>query len=262
MSPSSSLELLGQAEAVVREAGAIIRSDWDKPKDVRYKGRIDLITQTDMAVEVFLKESLTSLLPQAAILAEETASSADPGELAWIIDPVDGTTNFAHGFPFVASSVALWRDGRIVLGIVNAPMLGECFTAAEEEGAWLNGQPISVSRQETLESSLIATGFPYGVWEKVEAIVDNLTHVLQHSQGVRRAGSAALDLAYTACGRFDGFYETDLKPWDTAAGWLLVKEAGGRVTTFDSKVPYTLGAPSILASNGRIHEAMGGLIKE
>lgn len=260
MISSSSLDLLRQAEAIVREAGSIILADWHKPKDVRFKGRIDLVTRTDMAVEAFLTERLRRLLPGADMLAEETASGTQPGELTWIIDPVDGTTNFAHGFPFVCTSVALWRDGRVVLGIVNAPVLGECFTAAEEEGAWLNGQPISVSREEDLEASLIATGFPYGIREKVEAITANLTRMLVHTRGVRRAGSAALDLAYTACGRFDGFYESDLKPWDTAAGWLLVREAGGRVSSYDSKIPYTLGLPSILASNGRIHEAMSALL--
>lgn len=262
MVPSSSLDLLRQAETIVREAGSIILADWRKPKDVRLKGRIDLVTRTDMAVEEFLGERLKRLLPGADMLAEEMYNATEPGELTWIIDPVDGTTNFAHEFPFVATSVALWRDGRVVLGIVNAPVLGECFTAAEEEGAWLNGQPISVSRAENLEASLIATGFPYGIRDKVEAVAANLMRMLVHTQGVRRAGSAALDLAFTACGRFDGFYEPDLKPWDTAAGWLLVREAGGRVSTYDSKVPYTLGASSILASNGRIHEAMSALIEE
>lgn len=262
MTPSSRSSLLRQAEAVVQEAGTIIAADWRKPKEVRRKGRIDLLTHTDMAVEAFLKEHLSRVLPEADILAEETAHATVPGELTWIIDPVDGTTNFAHGFPFVATSVALWCDGRVVLGIVNAPILGECFTAAEEEGAWLNGQPISVSRQEDLESALIATGFPYGIREKVESVMTNLERMLLHTQGVRRAGSAALDLAFTACGRFDGFYEPDLKSWDTAAGWLLVKEAGGQVSTYDSKVAYTLGAPTILASNGRIHEAMSALLKD
>ncbi len=253
--------LLRQAEAVVRDAGAIIAADWRKPRDVYLKGRIDLLTRTDMAVEAFLKENLQRVLPGADILAEETANATVPGELTWIIDPVDGTTNFAHGFPFVASSVALWCDGRVVLGIVNAPLLGECFTAVEEEGACLNGQPISVSNQTDLESSLIATGFPYGIREKIDVVMANLKHMLLQTQGVRRAGSAALDLAFTACGRFDGFYESDLKSWDTAAGWLLVKEAGGQVSSYDSKIPYSLGASTILASNGRIHEAMSALLK-
>jgi myo-inositol-1(or 4)-monophosphatase len=262
MISSSRSNLLRQAEAVVRDAGAIIAADWRKPKEVYHKGRIDLLTRTDMAVEAFLKEHLQRVLPEANTLAEETANTTVPGELTWIIDPVDGTTNFAHGFPFVATSVALWCNGRIVLGIVNAPLLGECFTAVEEEGACLNGQPFSVSRQDDLELSLIATGFPYGIKEKIESVMTNLERMLLQTQGVRRAGSAALDLAFTACGRFDGFYESDLKPWDTAAGWLLVKEAGGQVSTYDSKVAYTLGAPTILASNGRIHEAMSDLLKD
>lgn len=261
MSASDYLDLLRQAEGVVKEAGALIKADWKKPKNIRLKGRIDLVTQTDLAVELFLKERLARLLPAAGMLAEESESGGGLGDLTWVIDPLDGTTNFAHGFPFVATSVALWREGRIVIGIVNAPVLNECFTAAEGQGAWLNGEPILVSPVDDLEASLIATGFPYGVRDKVEAITSNLARVLSQTQGVRRAGSAALDLAYTACGRFEGFYETDLKPWDTAAGWLLVTEAGGRVSSFDGKKPYIPGAPSILASNGRIHDALSGLLQ-
>jgi myo-inositol-1(or 4)-monophosphatase len=252
--------MVRQVEDAVRQAGDIISEDARKPRHVRHKGRIDLVTETDLKVEENLKKSLKNILPEALILAEETSAGTEPQGLTWIIDPLDGTTNFAHGFPFVAVSLALWAEDDVVLAMIHAPLLRELFSAVKGRGATLNGEPIRVSGAESLEESLIATGFPYAIDRHLERILHELRLMLASSQGVRRPGSAALDLAYTACGRFDGFYEAALHPWDTAAGWLLVREAGGRVTQYDSGLDYVLGAKTILASNGLIHESMSRLL--
>jgi myo-inositol-1(or 4)-monophosphatase len=251
-----------QVEKVVRDAGALITEDARKPRDIRLKGRIDLVTQTDLRIEEKLKEDLRKVIPHALFLAEETAATTTPQGLTWIIDPLDGTTNFAHGFPFVALSVALWAESEIIMGIVHAPLLGELFSAHKGKGATLNGQSIRVSETPILEQALVATGFPYAIEDHLDQILENLRRMLAATQGVRRPGSAAIDLAYTACGRYDGFYEPALKPWDTAAGWLLVQEAGGRVTQFDTAQEYILGAQTILATNGRIHDHMSRLLTE
>ncbi|GAB6035556.1 inositol monophosphatase family protein [Fundidesulfovibrio butyratiphilus] len=261
MDASTLSPLLPKALQAVRQAGEIIKDHWDRPRDIRRKGRIDLVTQTDLAVERALIDSLAPLVPEATFLAEESATKLEPGRLTWIIDPLDGTTNFAHHVPFVASSVALWCEGRTVLGIVNAPILGETFWAVEGAGAFMNHQPMRVSEVDNLEDSLVATGFPYSVREDIRPIMEDFESVVMSTQGVRRPGAAAVDLAYVASGRFDAFYEMRLKPWDTAAGWLLVREAGGRVSSFDPNVPYALGSPTILASNGLLHEAVGGLLR-
>jgi len=248
------------AQQAVADAGDIIRAHWDQPSQVTHKGRIDLVTGTDLAVESALKERLSRLLPSSTFLAEESAATQGPGELTWIIDPVDGTTNFAHRVPFVATSVALWADGQSVLGFVNAPILNEMFHAIRTQGAYRNGRPISVSTVARLEDALVATGFPYTVREDIREVMARLEAVLVTAQGLRRHGAAAIDLAFVACGRADAFFEQGLKPWDTAAGWLLVREAGGRVTQYDPAAPYCLRSQGILASNGLVHEAMGTLL--
>jgi len=240
---------------IVRAAGQVVRDQWDDAKEITFKGRIDLLTQTDLAVEKLLIERLPALLPGSTILAEESHTTIEPSDVTWIIDPVDGTTNYAHGLPMVAVSVALWQEGRVVLGAVYAPMLNELFWAVRGQGAFLNGEPMAVSAEKNMQASLIATGFPYSFYTEVDQICDRLRRVLLASQGVRRFGSAAIDLAYTACGRFEGYYETGLKPWDTAAGWLLVEEAGGRVSALDGR-DFGLGSHMIVASNGRIHDQL------
>lgn len=254
--------LLEQASAAVLEAGELIRRAWGRPGEVRHKGRIDLVTATDLAVEELLKDRLSALVPGSTFLAEETAARAGLGDSTWIIDPLDGTTNFAHGLPFVATSVALWRDGDLRLGLVNLPILGELFTAARGQGAWRNGESIRVSATAGLQQALIATGFPYNTRAYLDGILRHMERMLLATQGIRRPGAAALDLAYVACGRFDGFYENALNPWDTAAGVLLVEEAGGRVSGFDAAAPYVLGADEILASNGLLHHGLSRLLLE
>ncbi|NCC25743.1 MAG: inositol monophosphatase [Deltaproteobacteria bacterium] len=254
-------DLMTQAENIVRQSGHIVLDHWDKPRNITRKGRIDLVTDTDLAVEAFLKEALADILPGSAFLAEETSAETKLDRPTWIIDPVDGTTNFAHGVPFVATSVALWQDGQIVLGLVNMPIMGELFIARAGQGAFLNGRAMAVSSETDLASSLVATGFPYSVREDIEPIMADLKRVLCATQGVRRPGAAAGDLAWVACGRYDAFYEIGLKAWDTAAGILLVTEAGGQISTFDPDTPYRLGDRTILASNSRIHRGLAGLLQ-
>lgn len=259
---SENTELVQQTKSAVLKAGSMIREQWSEPKCIRHKGRIDLVTQTDLQVEEFLKTECQKILPQAGFLAEETAGSGTLGESTWVIDPLDGTTNFAHNLFGVAVSVALWQRDRIQTAFVYLPLTGEMFQAARGEGAFLNGRAIHVSQEQDLAQSLIATGFPYNIRDRIDEVLPAFKKVLTRCRGLRRMGSAALDLAYTACGRFDGFYELGLKPWDTAAGWLLVEEAGGRVSRFSPEKEYDLGADTILASNGLIHQDLASLLLE
>lgn len=253
-------ELAKPVRAAILDAGEIIKAHWDRPRAITRKGRIDLVTATDLAVEEALLTSLPAILPEASVLAEETANSGRVGRLCWIIDPVDGTTNFAHGMPFVGTSVALWFDGEPVLGFINAPILGEFYQAIKGQGATCNDRPLRVSAVEKLEDALVATGFPYTIREHIRSLMVDFESVVLHTQGVRRPGAASLDLAYVASGRFDAFYEMGLKPWDTAAGWLMVLEAGGRVSQYEANTPYELGVQTILASNGRLHQSVSRLL--
>jgi myo-inositol-1(or 4)-monophosphatase len=252
--------LLGPMRAAVDAAGERIRADFAAPAGVRHKGRIDLVTATDLAVEALLKERLAAIVPEAGFLAEETAAGHAVSGLTWIIDPLDGTTNFAHGFPFVCTSVALYDGPTALAGCVNAPVLGQFFWAGRGLGAYCNGERIHVSETAEPIASLVATGFPYAIRENLDEITQDLRVMLAETQGIRRPGSAALDLAYVACGRVDAFYELALHPWDVAAGVLLVAEAGGTVTSFRPLAPYALGDFRILASNGRLHQAMGRML--
>ena len=186
-----------QALAIVEESGAIISANHAHPHTIRHKGRIDLVTETDIAVEAFLKERLATLTPEAGFLAEESAEDLSLPDTCWIIDPVDGTTNFAHGLPLTVTSVAYRLNGEIVLGIVNAPLLRECFIAEKGKGAWRNGERISVSSVAACENALVSTGFPYEIARRVDEILERMRPVLSSCQGVRRCGAAALDLAWT-----------------------------------------------------------------
>lgn len=245
---------------VVRESGDIIRRQWEKTHAVRHKGSIDLVTETDVAVEAFLKERLGELLPQAEFLAEESCvAGQEPSPLCWIIDPVDGTTNFAHRFGDTATSVALWENGTAVLGAISAPIRGERYAAERGKGAWLNGRRIHVSGIDRCEQALVATGFPYSVRENMDIVLRDVRTLLDATVGVRRCGAAALDLCFVACGSFDAYFEGWIRPWDVAAGWLLVEEAGGRVTGRNGE-SYVFDTP-ILASNGLIHEEMMRILK-
>ena len=243
------------AVEAAREAGATLREEFDRPKKISYKGEVDLVTESDHRSEQTIVARLRSHFPDHAIVAEEGSSGAAAGaRYCWHIDPLDGTTNFAHGYPCFAVSIALAEAGRPVVGVVLNPFSGELFTAARGEGAYLNGKRIHVSPVEKLAHSLVATGFPTHQ-RKRSGNINYYWQFTLRSHGVRRDGSAALDLASVACGRFDGFWEFGLNSWDTAAGVLLIEEAGGRVTSLSGD-DYQLGGPDILVSNGRIHEEM------
>lgn len=256
-------ELLIACLSVAREAGGIVKANWNKPHTIRHKGPIDLVTETDQAVEEFLHTKLAALLPEAAFLGEESADGAEvppDSKYCWVVDPIDGTTNFAHGIPMVGVSIALCENGKPVLGIIDAPMLGECYYAARDSRAFMNGEPITVSKTETLTDCLVATGFPYNVKPRLPELLRRLEAVLPATQGLRRPGAASLDLAWVACGRLDAFYEDGLKPWDMAAGWLLVQEAGGQTSDFNGAP--TVWGKSLLATNGRVHLALVDLLKD
>lgn len=253
--------LLQNCLPIVIEAGKIIKQNWDTPHEVKHKGRIDLVTETDTAVQNFLRSQLATVLPEAEFLGEEDAGNVESAlqkPLCWVVDPVDGTTNFVHRLPIVGVSVALLASGSPILGIINSPILAETFYATRGNGAFADGQPIHVSATDRLADSLVATGFPYDIGNELPAILHRLERVLPATQGLRRPGAASLDLAWVACGKLDGFYEDGLKPWDMAAGWLLIEEAQGRVTTFQGEAAGW--GLSLLATNGLIHEAMTHLV--
>jgi myo-inositol-1(or 4)-monophosphatase len=250
--------LLNFAVNIARDAGLILAERMGrKSLQVANKGVIDLVTEADLAAERFLIERIQTHYPRHAILAEEsgaTHSVESASEFKWIIDPLDGTTNYAHGYPVFCVSIGLERDGRIVLGVIYDPVRDEMFAAESGEGATLNGRRIRVSEVEDINRAMVCTGFPYDVRDRGD-FARHFAHFIMHAQAIRRDGSAALDLAYTACGRFDGFFEEGLRPWDVAAGVLLVEEAGGRVSHYDGQ-PFDIYTPPILASNGLVHEEM------
>ncbi|WP_045216040.1 inositol monophosphatase family protein [Desulfonatronovibrio magnus] len=255
-------KLIQETVEAVEKAGSLISQAWDKPRNIRYKGPIDLVTDTDVAVEEELKQLLGKILPEAGFLAEESANDTILGsEPLWIIDPLDGTTNFAHHIPFVAVSVGLWTGKQVDMGIIYLPVIKEMFQAARGHGAFCNNKSIRVSETRILKPALIATGFPYTVIKEIDSIIKHMRQALTNTRGVRRCGSAATDLAYTAAGRFDGFYEIGLNPWDTAAGLCLIEEAGGQVTTFNGDA-YLPGMHEILGTNGLIHEDMIALLNK
>ncbi|WP_077072604.1 inositol monophosphatase family protein [Mailhella massiliensis] len=240
--------------SVLDGSDEIFLSRWDRPRTIRHKGTRDLVTDTDLAIEAYLKEHLRDVVPGANFMAEESAKETLPSGTCWIIDPVDGTTNFAHHFGDTATSVALWENGKVVFGAVSAPVRGERYVAERGRGAWLNGRPIHVSDVSSCSDALVATGFPYSVHEDMDEVLGNMRILLDATVGVRRCGSAALDMCFVACGSFDAYFEGWIKPWDIAAGWVLVEEAGGRVSG-RSGAPYQFHTP-ILASNRAVHEDM------
>ncbi|MFA5145981.1 MAG: inositol monophosphatase family protein [Candidatus Omnitrophota bacterium] len=242
------------------ESGAMIRKSVGRTGKISYKGRINIVTDVDRRSEDLIIKKVRKAFPGHSILSEEGPPRIGRSPYRWVIDPLDGTTNFAHSFPFFSVSVALEEEGDVILGVVYDPMREELFTAVKNEGSFLNKKRISASRTPALRRSLLATGFSYGVREKKETNIENFKNFLMRAQGIRRAGSAALDLCYVACGRFDGFWELDLRPWDSAAGCLIVREAKGIVTRFDG-TRYSHYDKDVLATNGRIHRAMVKILK-
>lgn len=254
-------QFLGVAIEAARQAGAMLRAEFSRPKRISYKGEVDIVTESDRRSETMIVGRLRQHFPEHAIIAEEGSNSAAGGSrYCWHVDPLDGTTNFAHGYPCFAVSIGLTEDGEPIAGAVFNPIADELFTAARGEGAYLNGKSIRVSSVEKLAHSLVATGFPTHQ-RKRSANMEYYWEFTLRSHGVRRDGSAALDLCSLACGRFDAFWEFRLNSWDTAAGMLLVREAGGTVTDLAGR-PYRPGGFDMLASNGRIHEEMRDIATE
>lgn len=245
--------------AAAFKAGSLLQSHLGKIAIIDKKGAIDLVTEADTGSEKVIIETIQQAFPDHTILAEESGLNQGQVDHMWIIDPLDGTTNFAHQLGLFAISIALAVKQEIVLGIVLSPTTGELFTAIKGQGAHLNGRPVKVSNSKTVSESLLVTGFPYNVKEIIDPVITRFANCLQASQGIRRLGSAVIDLCYVACGRFDGFWEQNLKPWDTAAGELIAREAGAVVTDFANN-PFTIDKTEILATNGNIHAEMLGLL--
>jgi len=255
-----------EAEAWARRAGIILQEHAGRALEVENKGDQDLVTSADRASEAYLVDAIRRRYPNHAVLAEEGTGREVPAPYRWLVDPLDGTTNFAHRYPFYAVSIALeraepghegaaGRRGPIVAACVYDPVRDECWTAARGEGARLNGQTIRVSDVPTLDRALAATGFPYDFKQRPEDSLPFFEAFLHETQAVRRDGSAALNLCYLACGRFDAFWETKLHAWDTSAAWLVIEEAGGRVTDFRGG-PFDPFGAECAASNGVLHGAL------
>ena len=254
--------MLNFAIETARDAGRVLLEKFGRIESVTKKGDINLVTEADLASEALIVERIRSHFPRHAILAEEAGNAVVTGEDGghkWIIDPLDGTTNYAHGYPCFCVTIALEHQGEVVLGVTFDPTRDELFTAEKGRGATLNGKPIRVSRTDELGNALLVTGFPYDIKHR-EQFARHLTEFLLASRGVRRDGSAAIDLAYVACGRFDGFWEEGLNPWDVAAGKLLIEEAGGTVSYYDGS-PFSIYTPPIVASNGTIHAEMLNVLR-
>jgi len=247
---------LSYLETLARQAGEILRAGYNKEHQVGYKGVIDLVTEVDHQSEAFLLGELQKNFPGHHILSEETGVIQGNDEHIWYIDPLDGTVNYAHHVPIFCVSIAYASRGTLVLGAVYDPMRDEMFIAERGQGAYLNGRPISVSLTTELQKSLLVTGFPYNAWNTPQDNFANFVKFGKLSQGVRRLGSAALDLVYVAAGRFDGFWELALHPWDVAAGGLICEEAGARVTNADGGTDYLSAPQSVIACTPGIYSRM------
>jgi myo-inositol-1(or 4)-monophosphatase len=248
-------DFLAVAGEAARRAGRILRENINGTREITYKGDINLVTEMDTRSERTVVETLHASFPEHGIIAEEETTIRNESGYTWIIDPLDGTTNYAHGYPCFSVSIALEHEGEVITGVVYDPMRDELFAAQKGQGAYLNGRKITVSTVDTLIKSLLATGFPYDRKVSEKNNLNYFHDLLMASQEVRRDGSAALDLCYVAIGRFDGFWELKLKPWDVAAGSLIVREAGGMVSDLSGN-RFDMDGEEILASNSRIHRQM------
>ncbi len=248
--------------SIAKEAGQFLTSELKNisQSDIESKAEHDFVTYVDKASEKFLIKELSKVLPEAAFVAEESQSQQKTNRFCWIVDPLDGTTNFIHGLPAYCVSIALTDNNQEILGVIYEPNLNECFSAHTESGAFLNDKPMHVSETLKVFDSFIATGFPSRDYSRLEEYMQLFRRLLFDTQGIRRLGSAALDMAYVACGRFDAFYEYGLCAWDVAAGSLLVKQAGGKVSDFSGGNNYLYGK-ELLCSNGWMQEEMLGLLE-
>ncbi len=261
--PHLSLQHLEQiAIDAAHQAGTLLRNNFDQTKELRFKeGVHNIVTDSDLASEHSIIETIRAAFPAHAILTEEAGTYTSSSPYRWIIDPLDGTVNFAHGVPIFSVSIAVEYAGQIVVGVVYHPMLDELFTARRGEGAYLNGKLLRVSSCQQLADAFLVTGFPYNIASFPEYSERHFTELVRRGIPIRRLGSAALDLAYVAAGRFDGFWEVGLQPWDIAAGTLLVTEAGGSVSAYDGS-PHTLQTSTIVASNGAIHSELVEFLRQ
>ncbi len=256
-------EIAAEVIEIAKEAGAFIRQENKKFKasDIEHKGKHDYVTYVDKTAERMIVERLQKLLPEAGYITEENTLTETKEHFNWIVDPLDGTTNFLHHLPPYSVSIALKEYDEIVAGVVYEINLDECFSASKNGGAYLNNEPISVTKSDDLDHALLVTGFPYTNFSRLDAYMDLFHDLMKRTGGIRRLGSAAVDLAYVACGRFEAFYEYGLKPWDVAAGALIVKEAGGKVSDFKNETNWLFGQ-ELVATNGPVHEELVKIIDE
>jgi myo-inositol-1(or 4)-monophosphatase len=250
-----SIPSLSDVAELARQAGQILAAGYEQEHQVAFKGEIDLVTEIDHRSEAFLVEEVQRRFPGHHVLAEERGG-VEGGGPQWYIDPLDGTVNYAHGVPFFCVSIAYAVDTVLTLAAVYDPMRGELFTAERMKGAWVNGRPLRVRLETELSRSLLVTGFPYDIWNSPHTNLEHFSRFSRISQGVRRLGSAALDLCYVAAGRFDGYWELSLKPWDLAAGALIALEAGARVTSVQGGAELLVPPYSVLAATPAIHRQM------
>jgi len=253
---------LSEIEALARQAGEILRAGYGERHQIDHKGIIDLVTEVDHRSEKFLLGEIHRNYPDHRVIAEESGGLDGEDCCLWYVDPLDGTVNYAHGVPIFSVSLAYQEAREILMGVVYDPMQDECFSAQKGEGAWLNGNPIQVSAAGEIGQSLLVTGFPYDIRTNPTNNLDNFARFSLLSQGVRRLGSAALDLCYVAAGRFDGFWEIRLNSWDVAAGGLIVQQSGGTVTNLKGGQDYLSPPQSIIAANPNIHQAILRILNE
>jgi len=247
---------LSDMEALARSAGGILRAGYSQEHDIKYKGVIDLVTETDHASEALLLEEITKRFPGGHIFAEESGEIQGGSGDVWYIDPLDGTVNYAHHVPLFSVSIAFASNGTLSLGVVYDPLRDEMFSAERGRGAHLNGRKMQVSKTIELQKSLLVTGFPYDTWSSPRNNFNYFEKLARMTQGVRRLGSAALDGCYVAAGRFDGFWELSLKPWDVAAAALIAEEAGARVTAMDGGADYLTPPQSVIMSAPGIYDQL------
>ncbi len=248
------------AIAAAEAAGEVLRNGFGQHQEVKFKGEVDLVTKADENAEQAIKQILQETFPNYGMLAEEGGELNGEGDVRWIVDPLDGTTNFAHGLPLFCTSIALERAGEVVLGVVYDPIANEIYTAERGGGATLNGVPIGVSDTDEPIRALLATGFPYDR-DEVPAALELFGQFAVRTQSIRRLGSAALDLCYVAAGRLDGYYERGVKAWDIAAGMLILREAGGKATDYSGH-ELDLEVGEVVASNGLLHPGLVGVTSE
>jgi len=248
--------------SIAKETGLFIKNERQKTGvSIEVKGSNDFVTQLDKASEIKIIEGLRSIIPDAGFIAEEGTVAKTGAVYNWIIDPIDGTTNFIHGLVPYAISIALQKNEEIVIGVVYEVGLDECFYAWKNSATYLNGREVKVSNTTLVKNSLIATGFPYSNYDRLDGFMHSVRYFMEHSRGLRRLGSAATDLAYVACGRFDSFYEYNLKAWDVAAGAFLVQQAGGSNCDFSGGKNYIFGK-EIIATNKNTFKEFKGIIQK